>query len=455
MKNKDNSLQKLSLFAITWPILVETTMHMLMGNADTLMLSQYSDEAVAAVGVSNQILSIMIVMFGFIVTGTSVLIAQFLGAKIPKDAGRIAVVSLFFNVLLGVMISFILIFFGSKLLMYMGVSKNILHDATLYLQIVGGGIFLQSGMMTIGAIFRSYRFTKDVMLVTLGINFVNIIGNSLFIFGIFGFPVLGVTGVAISTVISRTIGLFILLFLFHKRLSKDLYPITMFRKFPSDEFKKLLKVGVPSAGEHLSFNGSQLVITAFIVMIGTEAMTTKVYVQNIGMLILLFSLAIGQGTQIIVGHLVGARQYDDAYKRCIDSLIIAISITSVVGLIIYVFSSKILHLFTTNHDIIELGSILLLLTALVEPGRAFNAVVINSLRAAGDVNFPVFIGVLSMWGISVPLAYMLGIHVGLGLVGIWIAFIVDEWLRGVLMLFRWRQGKWRNIVVKKVETNAS
>lgn len=116
---------------------------------------------------------------------------------------------------------------------------------------------------------------------------------------------------------------------------------------------------------------------------------------------------------------------------------------------------KVLPIVITNHDIIELGSILLLLTALVEPGRAFNAVVINSLRAAGDVNFPVFIGVLSMWGISVPLAYMLGIHVGLGLVGIWIAFIVDEWLRGVLMLFRWRQGKWRNIVVKKVETNAS
>ncbi len=97
-----------------------------------------------------------------------------------------------------------------------------------------------------------------------------------------------------------------------------------------------------------------------------------------------------------------------------------------------------------------------MLTALVEPGRAFNAVVISSLRAAGDVNFPVFIGILSMWGVSVPVAYILGIYFGFGLAGIWIAFIVDEWLRGVLMLWRWRQGKWRQIAMsRQVRSNAS
>ncbi len=456
MKPKDNSAQKLSLFAITWPIFIETSLHLLMGNADTLMLSQYSDDAVAAVGVSNQILSLIVVMFGFVATGTSVLISRNLGANSFKEASQIAVVSIITNILLGFMIGIILLFSASSIISMMGVSSNLMKEATLYLQIVGGCIFLQSGIMTMGAILRSYRFTRDAMYVTLGMNVINILGNALFIYGLFGLPVLGVTGVAISTIISRLIGLTIILIILYKRVNPKLPFLYVFKRFPSFELKKILQIGVPSAGEHLSFNGSQLVITSFIVLLGTEAITTKVYAQNIGMFVLLFSLAIGQGNQIIIGHQIGAKQFEKAYKRCIHSLLLAIGITSVVGMILSLFSKPILSLFTTNQDIIVTGSILLLLIALVEPGRAFNAVVISSLRAAGDVNFPVFIGILSMWGVSVPLAYILGIHFNFGLVGIWIAFMVDEWLRGVLMLLRWRQGKWRQIAEsRQVQSNAS
>lgn len=456
MKTNEKSIQKLSLFAITWPIFLETSLHLLMGNADILMLSQYSDDAVAAVGVSNQILSVIVVMFGFVATGTSVIIAQYLGATSFKEASRIAVVSIVTNILLGLIIGLCLVVAASKVLSLMGVSESLLSQATLYLQIVGGCIFLQSTIMTMGAVLRSYRFTKDAMYVTVGMNIINIFGNAVFIFGLFGLPVLGVTGVAISTIFSRLIGLIILSIILFKRVKPKLPVSYVFMKFPRVELKKILKIGIPSAGEHLSFNGSQLVITSFIVLLGTEAITTKVYAQNIGMFVLLFSIAIGQGTQIIIGHQIGAGKYDEAYRRCINSLRIAIFFTAVVGFILYLVSHHILLLFTDNHDIIVTGSTLILLTAFVEPGRAFNAVVINSLRAAGDVNFPVLIGVLSMWGVSVPLAYILGIHLGLGLIGIWIAFLVDEWLRGIFMLWRWRQGKWRQLsIVKKAQSDAS
>ncbi|MFC4322276.1 MATE family efflux transporter [Litchfieldia salsa] len=456
MKTREYPVQKLTLFAITWPIFIETMLHLLMGNADTLMLSQYSDDAVAAVGVSNQVLMLIGVLFGFIATGTSVLVSRSLGANSFKEASQIAVVSIVSNILVGLVIGVALVFFASDIISMMGVSSNLNSEATVYLQIVGGCLFLQSGIMTMGAILRSYRFTRDAMYVTLAMNVINIIGNYLFIFGMFGLPVLGVTGVAISTILSRFIGLAIIIIILYKRIKPTLPFSYVLKRFPHIELKRLLKIGVPSAGEHLSFNGSQLVITSFIVMLGTEAITTKVYAQNIGMFVLLFSIAIGQGNQIIIGHQIGAKQFDAAYKRCIDSLLIAIGLTSIVGLIIYLFSKPILTLFTANENIIATGSILLLLTALVEPGRSFNAVVITSLRAAGDVNFPVFIGILSMWGVSVPLAYILGIHFELGLVGVWIAFMVDEWLRGGLMLWRWRQGKWRQMTIsRKVQSSVS
>ncbi|WP_035179223.1 MATE family efflux transporter [Alkalihalobacterium bogoriense] len=438
-------MKKLSLFAISWPIFIELSLHMLMGNADTFMLSQYSDDAVAAVGVSNQILSVMIVMFGFIATGTSVLIAQFLGAKQEKEASHIAVVSIISNLIIGLIIGIVLLFFSQSLLQLIGVSPSILSEATIYLQIVGLSLLAQSGIMTIGATLRSYRFTKDVMYVTIGMNILNVIGNYLFIFGPFGIPVLGVQGVALSTALSRTIGIIVMLLVLYKRVNGKLPFSNVFKRFPAFELKKILKIGIPSAGEHLSFNGSQLVITSFIVLLGTEALTTRVYAQNIGMFVLLFSIAIGQGTQIIIGHQIGAKQLEEAYKRCITSLQIAIGLAAFVGFVIFLCSEPILRIFTDNTDIVKTGGLLLLLTVLVEPGRAFNAVVINSLRAAGDVNFPVLIGIISMWGVSVPIAYLLGIHLGYGLIGIWIAFIIDEWLRGILMLWRWRQGKWREM----------
>lgn len=445
VKKEKEQMKKLSLFAISWPIFIELTLHMLMGNADTFMLSQYSDDAVAAVGVSNQILSVMIVMFGFIATGTSVLVAQFLGAKQEKQASQIAVVSIISNLVLGLIIGILLLFFSQSLLQLIGVSPSILSEATIYLQIVGLSLLAQSGIMTIGATLRSYRFTKDVMFVTIGMNILNVIGNYLFIFGPFGIPVLGVQGVALSTALSRTIGIIVMFLVLYKRVNGKLPFSNVFKRFPSFELKKILKIGIPSAGEHLSFNGSQLVITSFIVLLGTEALTTRVYAQNIGMFVLLFSIAIGQGTQIIIGHQIGAKQLDEAYKRCITSLQVAIGLATFVGFILFLSSEPIFQIFTENKDIVKTGSLLLLLTVLVEPGRAFNAVVINALRAAGDVNFPVMIGMISMWGVSVPIAYVLGIHLSYGLIGIWIAFIIDEWLRGILMLWRWRQGKWREM----------
>ncbi|KMJ57849.1 transporter [Bacillus sp. LL01] len=440
---KENNTKKLTLFALTWPIFIEILLHMLMGNADILMLSQYSDDSVAAVGVANQILFMLIVMFGFIATGTTILVAQYLGAKNRNLAAEVTVVSIGANLIFSVAISIAVFLFSSKLLLIMDLPPNLLSEADSYLKLVGVFSFIQALVITIGATIRSYGFTRDAMYVTIGMNIINVIGNYLFIFGPFGIPVLGVDGVAISTVASRTLGLIVITILLFKRIEEPLPFGKMFR-LPVEHLKNLLKIGIPSAGEHLSYNTSQIVITYFIVMMGTEALTTKVYAQSLMMFIFLFSVAISQGTQIMIGHQIGAGQVEDAYKRCLKSLRLAILISVLTAIPIAIFSDTLLGFFTSNPDIIALGGTLILLTVILEPGRSFNLVVINALRAAGDVKFPVYIGICSMWGVSVTVSYILGIHFGLGLVGVWIAMILDEWLRGIIMLFRWRSRVWIN-----------
>lgn len=438
--DKQNT-KNLTLFAITWPIFIELLLHMLMGNADTLMLSQYSDNAVAAVGVGNQILSVVIVMFGFVAQGAAVLIAQNIGAEKPKTAGQIALNALSMNLIFSLVLSIALFLWAEPILAMMDLPHELMDEGLSYMQIVGGLIFVQALIMTTGAILRSYGHTKDTMVVTIIMNIINVIGNYFVIFGPFGFPVLGVEGVAYSTAISRFIGFIALVILLVKRTHGDLNFANLIR-YEKNHVKSLLKIGVPSAGEQLSYNASQMVITYFVAQLGTIAITTKVYTQNIMMFIFLFSVAIGQGTQILIGHMIGAGKIEDAYVRALKSLRISIFISLATAGVVYLVAKPFLGIFTDNGSIIEAGTVLLLMTVVLEPGRAFNLIMISSLRSAGDVKFPVYIGILVMWGISVTFAWFFGIFLGLGLIGIWIGFIADEWLRGVLMLRRWKQRNW-------------
>ncbi|MBR0639963.1 MATE family efflux transporter [Bacillus safensis] len=430
-----------SLFALTWPIFIEISLYMLMGSADTLMLSQYSDNSVAAVGVSNQLLNLLIVMFSFITTGTTIVIAQLLGADRKQEATQVAYVSLGTNFLISFVISLLMFMLAVPILHMMGLSSELMPDAAVFLQIVGLLSFIQALIMTYSAILKSYGYTRDTMYVTIGMNLLNVAGNYLVIFGPFGFPVLGVMGVAFSTSLARLIGLMAMILIVRRRIGLRFSLKSMFH-IQRTHLKRLLKIGIPSAGEQLSYNGSQMIITLLITFMGTQALAAKVYTQNLMMFIMLFGAAISQGTQILIGRHIGAKEFDAAYRRCMKSLYWAIAISLLSSTALSLSSTHLLTFFTSNHEIIQIAATLLLLTIILEPGRSFNMVIINSLRAAGDAKFPVYMAMISMWGIGLPIAYLLGIQLEMGLIGVWISFIVDEWVRGIFMYRRWRSRVW-------------
>jgi len=301
---------------------------------------------------------------------------------------------------------------------------------------------------TLSAIIRSYGNTRITMYISVGMNILNIIGNSIFLYGLLGAPKMGVTGVAIATVISQAVGVVAMLIVMLTGLNqkfsfRDLVPL------PWEILRDILKIGLPSAGEGIAYEASQLTITRIITVLGKVALTTRVYTLNIMYFVMVFSVAVGQGTQIVVGHLVGAGDNEKAYKTCIKSLRYAVVVAIILAGIVSFFSEQLLGIFTDDRAIIEMGSKLLLIAVILEPGRVFNIVIINSLRAAGDARFPVIMGIISMWGIGVLLSYFLGVACGLGLIGVWIAFASDEWFRGIAMLLRWRSRVWYKMALVK------
>lgn len=442
-----------SLFKITWPIFVESVLFMLLGSIDIFMLGKFSDNAVASVGIVNQIISMFNLIFGVITTGTMIICAQYIGANNRKeDIIRLTGVSLMVNTVIGILVSLIMVVFDDLLLKMMNVAPELTGLSSDYIKIVGGFLFVQAISMTFTSIIRSHGFTKVCMYVTLGMNIFNVLFNYSLIFGNFVFPQLGVRGAAISTVISKLLGTIILGYYMFKVVVKD-FSLKYFAKFPIEQFKKIISLGIPSAGEQISYNAAKLVGTVILTYISIEAITANSYVNNIIMFIYIFSVAIGQGTAILVGRLVGKGDNEGAYKLCMSSFKKALVVSISMAILIGILGRSILSFFTNNEEVISLGAAVLFVVIFLEPGRVFNIVIINSLRAAGDVKFPVYIGICSMWTIAVGLAYILSIPLGLGLVGMWIALALDEWVRGVIMYFRWKSKKWehKSILVDKEE----
>ncbi len=438
------------LFSLTWPIFIETFLRMLFGSVDTFMLSGYSDKAVAGVGAANQYVSILVLLFQVVAAGSGIVISQHLGAKNYKKASEVTAVSIVFNLVFGLIISVILFIFAGRLLGIMDFEKDILNYSKEFLTILGSFSFCQALSCTISAILRSHGYVKAPMFVNMGANALNIIGDCIFIYGLFGLPVLGVKGVAMSTVFSQFVGLVMIFIIFMKKVDmrlgfKDVFLLS--RSAVRNILGDILRIGAPSAGESLSYNLSQVAITAIISTMGASALTARFYVFNLMLFIMLFALSIGQSTQILIGHLIGANRMEEAYKTCLRSFKISIAISFITAVIFSVFSRGLLGMFTRDNEILSIGSMLLSITIILEPGRAFNIVLGSSLKGAGDARFIFILGLMSMWGVAVFLSYIFGIYLGLGLIGVWIAFAGDEWLRGIVMLIRWRSRAWEKMSV--------
>jgi Na+-driven multidrug efflux pump len=171
------------------------------------------------------------------------------------------------------------------------------------------------------------------------------------------------------------------------------------------------------------------------------------------MICFLFTVAIAQGTQLLIARYIGAKQYDKALNRGLKTLKIAVIVSAAVSLAVALIGEPILTIFTTDANIIAIALPVLWAIVFIEPGRAMNIVLMGSLKSVGDVRFPVVIGMICMWGIAVVFSYFFGITLGLGLLGIWLAQGLDEWVRGCFALKRWVSKPW--LKKKVIEQNVS
>ncbi|PQD95695.1 MATE family efflux transporter [Pradoshia eiseniae] len=445
---KTDKLHQQSLYSISWPLFIELSLHMGMGFLATLMLGFYSDYAAAGVGVANQLMSMFILLFNMTAIGAMILIGHRIGALEYKQAHQLARSALAINFWLGIILSILMLLFGNYLLRLFDVSDQVFTYASLFIKIVGLSLCLESISLVLGAILRSHGHTKEPMYVSLLMNLISTIGYVICIFGLFGLPVTGVAGVSWTIIIARAIAVAALFLIVAKELSIRFKWVDLIR-IDMQDTKRLFEIGVPSAGENLSYNFSQLIVTGIIATFGDASLTARVYLMNINMLCYLFSIAIGEGTQLLVARYIGAGEFTKAWKRGLKTVKLAVFASTSVSLTLALIGEPLIDMFSSDAAIVAIAVPVLWAIAFVEPGRAINIVLMSSLKSAGDVRFPVIIGIFSMWLISVAFGYVLGLTFGLGLLGVWMAQGVDEWFRALFAVKRWNSRPWERKFASK------
>jgi putative MATE family efflux protein len=428
------------------PLLVENILRTSLMSVDTLMLSHYSSDAVAAMSLAGQFAFFLQLLYTMIAVGSSVLITQNLGAGRRRQAGLYGVGSLILIAAASLGISVVMGLGSGLVVSLYRLDPHVARYTTQFLTIYGGLSFFMAINIGQASILRSWGYARDPMLVNGLSLLLTVGGNALCLFGLFGFPVLGVAGVAASTVASQAIACGLSAWMIRRRHGLEL-PLRQVRKLPGHIYRSILAIGIPTAGENISYCLSQIVILGMISSMGTVALTTYGILQAVLRYVFMPGVSIGAAGQLLVGYLAGAGRHGEATNRVYRYFAIGVSISVVMVVLIKLFHAQILGLFSGDPRVLALAGSVLVVSLAMEPGRNLNTIVMPALKGTGDVRLPVSIAICSVWTISVLGARFLGVSLGLGLVGVWMAMAADEWFRGIVVLLRWRSGVWQRMAL--------
>ena len=429
------------LLMLAWPLLAELVFGFGVSLLGLWLASRESDAASAALALSNQVLGAFFLLFRIVSMGVSVVITQNLGAGHTEDAHRVARASLGASTWLGLGTALVVGSSAGPLLRLLDAPAAVLAVGEPYLQALALALLLDAYNASMSAVLRAHLRTREAMFNILAMHAVHLLLAFPIMRGWGPLPALGLPGFAVAMALSRGFGMAVHLWLWQARLHLRTQAADWWR-VRRGVLGPALHIGLPGAAEAIAYRLAMLASMAAVSGMGTLALATHTYASQVMTLVVLSTVAIGFAGEILVGHLIGAGDLHRANQMVRRSLATGLVVSLLLAIVAAATAPWTLRVFTDDADIIPQAGTLLWLSVLLEPGRTCNIVVINALRATGDARFPVLVGAVSMLVVMAGGSWLLGVHFGLGLVGVWIAYLADEWLRGLIMAARWTRHGW-------------
>ena len=432
--------KKITLLSLVLPLLMQSIFTQLYGTANTLLLKGYSEVAVAASSVANQVLDISIMLLMVVTTGSVIISSIEFGAGEPERAARIAGTGSVLVVCVSVVLALVNFFAAEPLMVFMNLEGEPLTLACEYYRVRSLFLPIITLMSFFNHLLVCNGYSKYTLIVGISSNLLNILFSFAALYAPFDFMT-PISRVALAAGIAQALGLLtaIAFFVFKR--------CPYFFNFTPKSALKILKLGIPSAMVSVMFRLAQTFTNSFVAAMGYEVVATKTYISTIVAYIPLLGFAIGQANSVFMGRYKGAGLVDKQKRLHRQDLLLAFCCNLVLSLLVLVFHRPLMSMFTTDPAIINATTAIFVIDLFVQLPRSINNVSENSLSANGDVRTIFATSTLSCWLGSVLLSYVFCVVLGWGLVGLWLAFVADETFKTVIYLFRWRSGKWQNIDV--------
>lgn len=432
-----NKLKKL-----IFPLIIEQTLAITVGMADTMMISSAGEAAVSGVSLVDMINVVLINIFAALATGGAVVTSQYIGSRNLPKACEAARQLLIAAVGISLLITGATILFRQPLLhlFFGGIAKDVMQNALLYLLLSSLSYPFLALYNACAALFRSMGNSKISMMTSFLMNVINVAGNAILIFGFQK----GVAGAAIASLISRIIAAGIMIKLLCNPKNEIHISFQENWKLDFSMMKRILRIGIPNGLENSFFQLGRVIVVSVIATFGTVQIAANAVANNLDSLGCIPGQAMSLAVITVVGQCIGAGDIKQAVYYTKKLLSITYAIMIALNVTILAALSWILKIYNLSEETIHLAAVLVIIhnaTAMILWPLSFTLP--NALRAANDVKFPMIVSIFSMLTFRIAFSYILGSSFGLGAIGVWIAMILDWTFRVICFVLRFRSGKWK------------
>lgn len=424
------------------PLMIEQALVLTVGMIDTVMVASAGEAAVSGVSLVETINVLLINLFAALSTGGAIVAGQYLGRKDKKNANHAAKQLVISTAL----ISFVLMIFCLLLnrpllsLVFGQTEQEVMSHARTYFYMTALSYPFIAVYNSAAALFRSMGSTKIAMVNSLIVNVLNIIGNAIFIYGF----QLSVFGAALSTLISRSIGAFMMMYMLrNEKLS--LYVRSFHRKdFDWSMIKRILRIGIPNGLENSMFQIGKIVVTSLVAGMGTVAIAAHAVGNSFAGIEVIPGFSMGLALTTVISRCVGANEYEQANKYIKYLMKWAFIFMILLNAVILIFLKPIVGIYNLSDQTAALAYIIMAIhgvgSMVIWP---FSFTLPNAFRAAGDVKYAMVVSILSMWIFRIGGSYVLARYTDLGVLSIWVSMMFDWVIRSIFYIYRWLSGKWK------------
>lgn len=434
------------LLALMIPLICEQIFTAFMGTADSMMVSNVSEAAISAVSLVDSINVLVIQAFYALASGGAIVCANYLGQQRRDRAERSANQLLFVVLMISLVITALCLIFRAPLLrlVFGSVEQEVMDDALAYFFYTSMSFPFIALFDSGSSIFRAQNNSRLPMIITISTNLLNIFGNAVLIWG----AGLGVSGAAISTLVSRIVAAAAVLLLLRRPSGAIVIGNFVFLRPQKRLVKDILRIGIPSGVENGMFQFGKLAIQSTVSTLGTAAIAAQAMTNIIENFNGIAGMGIGIGMMTVVGQCLGAGRPDEA-RYYIKKLSFAAEIVVTAScILLFLLSGPIVRLAGLETESASLCLHMLMWITIVKP-LVWTASFVPGygLRAAGDVRFSMILSCLSMWLCRVVLCIVLIRFFHFGPMGVWIGMFTDWTVRGIGFVIRFKSGRWLNHTV--------